>query len=423
MEKVIYNVLKLPEHRALFHNKRVLVVGAGAVGSYEMEFLLKRGVSPDVLDFDEYSHENGAKISCLIRIPEDTGKNKAQCAAQRAQVLLDEGCSSNGVDGDLCKLGPEAFSDYDIVFISVDNFDAKVLINELIRQIPEDRRPILIMNGTHGEMAQSVILDNKEFCIHCLIDSSWMKDSSIRTSCTGPQVRHFNGVPEVVRTSPNASAMAALLSKSQYLGHVIGCKDVMNQRLTFTNYPNLELSTSHPMKKKNCPGCAIKPPAHLEQLSGTVLTKTLGETLTEIEKHLGSNEFEVSVHRLNYRKVVHAGFVVTDICHCCGKPLSVMKHEGRMFKDDLLCAECLSENKSFNSGLTAENGDILYAFTNNCPEEIKAMTLYELGFPLGAHIEVVQRNDSLDFLDDDKINTTVFYCADDHNQMHIIDKL
>ena len=51
------------------------------------------------------------------------------------------------------------------------------------------------------------------------------------------------------------------------------------------------------------------------------------------------------------------------------------------------------------------------------------MTLYELGFPLGAHIEVVQRNNALDFLDDDEIITTTFYCADDHVQMHIIDKL
>lgn len=423
MKNSIYNVLKLSEHRELFLGKRVLVIGSGAVGSYLMEYLAKMGVSPDVMDFDRFTLENAAKHSCLVRTPEDAGRNKAECTADRVQVLLDDGCSANGIDTDLCKLGPEAFSDYDVVFAAVDNFAAKVLLNKLVRQLPIERRPVLIMDGTHDEMAQSVITDNTEFCLECLMDDSWMKDSNIRTSCTGPQIRVIDGAPEIVRTSNQASSMAAHLSTEQFRGHVLGFRDVMNRRLTYTAYPHLELSVTHPMAKRKCPGCATKPPAHLEQLSGTVLTKTLGETLIEIEAFLGSNEFEVSVHRLDYKKVVHAGFVRKDICHCCGKPLSVMRHEGRMFKDDLLCAECLSENKSFNSGLTAENGDILYAFTNNCPEEIKAMTLYELGFPLGAHIEVVQRNDSLDFLDDDKINTTVFYCADDHNQMHIIDKL
>ena len=52
MPSEIYNALKLSEYRPLFQDKRVLVIGAGAVGSYLMEFLAKMGVSPDALDFD-----------------------------------------------------------------------------------------------------------------------------------------------------------------------------------------------------------------------------------------------------------------------------------------------------------------------------------------------------------------------------------
>ena len=81
--------------------------------------------------------------------------------------------------------------------------------------------------------------------------------------------------------------------------------------------------------------------------------------------------------------------------------------------NDLLCGECLSANKRINGNLTAETGKILYAFNDNCPE----------GFPLGAHIEVIQRNNALDFLDENEIKKTTFYCADDHEQMHSIDKL
>lgn len=110
------------------------------------------------------------------------------------------------------------------------------------------------------------MLDNTEFCLRCLMDESWMKDSSIRTSCTGPQVRQIDGVSEIVRTSNLASSMAAHLSAEQLRGHVIGAQHVMNRRLTYTAYPNLELSVSHPMRKRNCPAV---PFIHPKKSSGS----------------------------------------------------------------------------------------------------------------------------------------------------------
>ena len=423
MDKVVYNVLKLSIYRPLFHALRVLIIGTGAVGSYLMEFLAKMGLSPDGMDFDYLTLENAAKHSCLVRTPEDAGRNKAECTADRVQPLLDEGCSSNGIDGDLCKLGPEAFSDYDYVIVAVDNFDAKLLLNELIRQLPEERRPIVIMDGTYDEMAQSVILDNTEFCIDCLIDESWKKDSSIRTSCTGPQVRQIDGVSEIVRTSNLASSMAAHLSAEQLRASVIGDNTVMNRRLTYTAYPHLELSTSHPMRKRNCPGCAIHPPAKVEWLHGNVTDVTLKEAMNQIASILGTKDFEMSVHRLNYRKIVHAGFIVDDVCHFCGKSIKVMKHEGRVFLDDLLCEECRSQGKHAHQNAAFSHGEIIHAFEPGCSEEIQKMSLYNLGYPLGAHIEVIQRNGALDFLDAGKITRTVFAFDEDHLKMHEIHEL
>ena len=45
----VYNPLKLPEYRKYFKGKKVLVAGAGAVGSALMEFFAKMGVSSDAL--------------------------------------------------------------------------------------------------------------------------------------------------------------------------------------------------------------------------------------------------------------------------------------------------------------------------------------------------------------------------------------
>lgn len=420
MPNVIYNALKLSEYRPLFNALRVLDIGTGAVGTHLMEFFAKMGLSPDAMDFDTFTLENAAKHSCLVRTPDDAGRNKAECTSDRVQPLLDEGCSSNGIDCDLCKLGPEAFADYDYVVVAVDNFDAKVLLNELIRQLPEDRRPIVIMDGTHDEMAQSVILDNTEFCLRCLIDENWMKNSSIRTSCTGPQVRQIDGVNEIVRTSNLASSMAAHLSAEQLRASVVGNDGVMNRRLTYTAYPHLELSSSHPMRKRNCPGCAIHAPAKIEWLHGSVMEVTLKEAIEQISVILGTTDFELSVHRLNYRKVIHAGFITDDVCHSCGAPIRVMQHEGRVFLEDLLCDSCKSAKHIPHSGL---GNDPLHAFTHDSSADIQAMRLYELGYPLGAHIEVIQRNGAVDFMDTEKISKTVFAFDGDHLKMHDIHKL
>lgn len=423
MSKVQYNAMKLSEYRPMFHDKKVLVIGVGAVGSYLMEFFARMGVSPDAMDFDYLTLENAAKHSCLIRTPEDAGRNKAECTSERVIPLLEDGCSSNGINADLCKLGPEAFTDYDIIVAAVDNFDAKVLLNELIRQLPESRRPAVIMDGTHDEMAQSVITDFTEFCLRCLIDESWMKNSSIRTSCTGPQIRQIAGKPEIVRTTHLASSMAAHLSAEQFRGFVIGSKDVMNRRITYTAYPNLELSISHPIKKKNCPGCAVHPPEHIEWIKGCVMSTTLGDLIEQLKEKLGTDDFEISVHRLNYHKVVHSDFVVNDLCRCCGESVNVMQHSGRIFPEDLVCDSCKAEGKTMDSEVAKDQGAWLKAFTPDCSDELKGMTLFDLGYPLGAHIEVIERNGALDFLDFGKIKTTVYALDQDHEAIHYVKKL
>lgn len=423
MPKVVYNALKLSEYRPLFHALRVLIIGAGAVGTHLVEFFAKMGLSPDTIDFDYFTLENAAKHSCLVRTPDDAGRNKAECTSDRVQPLLDDGCSSNGINADLCKLGPEAFADYKYVIVAVDNYDAKVLLNELIRQLPEDRRPIIIMDGTHDEMAESVILDNTEACIRCQIDENWMKDSSIRTSCTGPQIRQIDGVNEIVRTSNLASSMAAHLTAEQLRASVVGDTGVLNRRLTYTAYPHLELSVSHPLRKRNCPGCAIHPPAKIEWLHGTVVEVTLKEAMNQIATILGTTDFEISVHRLNYRKVVHAGFIADDFCHSCGIPIKVMKHEGRVFPADMRCETCVAVDALLRPASDFDHNDPVRAFTCGNEGNLQQMTMYALGYPLGAHIEVIQRNGALDFLDTEKITRTIFAFDKDHLKMHEIHKL
>ena len=70
----IYNPLKLSVYRPLFREKKVLIIGSGAVGSYAAENIAKMGASVCLVDFDSFTLENAAKHSGVVRTPEDVGR-------------------------------------------------------------------------------------------------------------------------------------------------------------------------------------------------------------------------------------------------------------------------------------------------------------------------------------------------------------
>lgn len=415
---MVYNELKLSEYRHLFGGKKVLVIGCGAVGSYEAELFTKMGMSVVMIDPDKLTAENAAKGSCLIHIPDDVGKNKALSAAENVKPLLDKGCVAHGIDGDLCRLGPEAFSSFDYVVESVDNFDAKVLLNILIRQLPPERRPIVIMNGTCAELAQSTILDNTDFCLQCTIDPSTMEHSDVKTSCSGPLYRKRGEETTIVRTSNTASLMAAMEAAEQIRASVIGYDGVMNKMVTYTAYPNFNINISHPIKDPDCPGCRIIPPAEIKWLQGNCLDVTLEQTLTQISEILGSRDFELYVHSLNHRKSIYKGFILTDICRSCGAQIKVMRHESLTYEDELFCDSCKAEGRAANPAIRGA-GEEVYAFDFSSAPELLSMSMYDLGFPLGAHLQAAEHG--VDMLDKGKITTFAF--RDDHLKIMEVNKL
>lgn len=111
----------------------------------------------------------------------------------------------------------------------------------------------------------------------------------------------------------------------------------MNKRLTYTVYPQLALDESRPLRDPGCPGCRIGPPKNLRWLCGTVLEVTLGEALEQLREALGTDDFELMAHRLSLPGAMFTGFITDGVCHCCGEPIRVMRHEGRTSLSDLRC--------------------------------------------------------------------------------------
>lgn len=416
----IFNPLKLPQYLALFRPVRAAIIGAGAVGSYVAEYLAKMGVGHiTLMDFDRFTLENAAKHSGMVRTPEDVGRNKAVAVAQRTQVLMVEGGSANGIDANVCLFGPGAFTGFDVVFLALDNYAAKVYFNQIWLQIPEAKRPLLIMGGTNEEMAQSNCIDGKDLCLRCLFDESWLETPGIRTSCSGPQYRDVDGDQTIVRTSGLASSMAAHLMAEQLRAWVVGCKDGVNTRLCYTAYPVLGISANTPMKRRTCPDCRDhRPPAQVIPIPGSVVSMKLKDAFAAIASHLGTEDFELQTHMLLYSHVGYSGLIVEDCCHSCGKPLEdVCSHEGRTFVDDLLCEDCRRAGKAARHSVEFPPGKVLHALSpEDCPQRLLDRTLFQLGWPIGAYLNAVTRGDGLDVLDQGFVRT-VFTCTGDESMM------
>ncbi len=406
----MFNQMKLPVYLEKFKNIRIGIVGGGAVGSYEAELSTKMGVGYlRVYDMDSFTIENAAKHSGIVRTPEDAGKSKALTVAERAQALMIPGGQAVGIDTDIRNLGPTAFADLDIVFVALDNFAAKELLNQLILQIPEAQRPVVCMAGTHGETAVSVLVDMRTLCLRDLFDESWLENGEIRTSCSGPQYMQLNGVSEIVRTSGLASNIAATISCEKFRAWVLGDPHVMNTRTSYTPYPNLELLDTAPMARSACPDChGIVPPTHIHKLHGSVHTTTLRDVFQQLSNLLETEDYELRVHCLQFDGVGYGGFIREDYCHHCGKEVKVYAHEGRVHFEDVICPECSAAGHTTYYDTARPVGQVLHHFSPSLADErLLEMSLYELGFPLGSYLYV-------DIADEESGRTSLcFVCEDD----------
>ena len=399
----------------------VLIVGAGAVGSIVVDRLIQMFknimvlFALTVIDMDRLEAKNLNKSSYLYRL-EDVGRFKAEALAERAQPCLPDGCTVNGIVANLDRIGPEALDGYDYVVLAVDNFNAKALCNELICLLPKEKRPIVVMAGTSRESAQTHMMDFTEYCLRCMINEDWLfgGEGGKRHSCVGPQYRSEGNVLKEVTTTGNASAIAASLTVEKIRAHLAGYTEPMNSIVAYHAYPDPKLVSFLPRRKNECPGCAVTPPGKIEWLSGSSLSMTLGQGLEQIGAVLGTSNFELSVHRLRIGYSSFGGFIQSDSCHRCGKPIKVIRHEGRTFERDLLCHDCRPFGAApdyVDKGFST----VLNVFTpSDTPGELLNMTLYELGYPLGAYLKVIERYKEGTMR---KVRTTYFALSQDHDMM------
>ena len=423
----IFEKDKLPSYFSDFEDKRILIVGVGAVGSYLAEALIKMKIySLTLIDMDSLEAGNYSKSSGIYRYPEDLGRNKAIAMADRLNSLLDSD-KVKGIDASITSFGPMAFAEFDLIILALDNYGSKLYVNQCWKQLAKSNRPLLVFGGTINETAQSNCLDGEEACVRCLFDERWLKNPFRRTSCSGPQYRIEEASGEVVVTTGLASRIASDIMAEQSRAYFLGYHQMINMRTIYNPFPSIGIIQSHPLSRKDCPDCkSYKPVDDAIELEGLdVVRSTVGDLLLALKNKLKCDDYEVYIPRYEFGGVIYGKLICDDYCRNCGREIrKIYRHEFRTREKDLLCDECREKKTDvIRTGSSDRAGSYISGISlNNVDESLKSKTLYEIGFPVGGFITVCIRGQGLDAIDDG-FATHTFYCGNDRKALHTVTKL
>lgn len=191
-------------------SRRILVVGAGAIGNEVVKNLVLLGVGAvDVFDFDRVEEHNLTR-SIFLR-DSDIGTGKATAVIRRA-ARVDGNVRLRAIDGDFWdRLSVWRLADYDCAIGAVDNFEARVRLNQMC-----------LIAGTNfvnaGIDARYAAVESYAFgdawggaCYECHLPESAYARMAERYSCGGLRRRALASqqVPTTAITASVAGALAA----------------------------------------------------------------------------------------------------------------------------------------------------------------------------------------------------------------------
>lgn len=389
---VEYNPKKLTNTDSL-RDKKVLIIGVGAVGSITGELLTRNRTGlVSVLDKDVYEADNLPKSSAIIRFPEDIGKSKALALAERLNAVSDAGCRAVGNHLDLKRIGPAALSGFDYIVLALDNNSMKVFACELISAVPEDKRPIYLSGGTNKEFSEAMMFVPGGACLRCTVPDEYLQseDPEIVFSCAARvNLLLPTKQQEIVSTSGAAGMKCAIDMDDLILAHSGGLHDFSeSERCIQHAYPIKEGHRTVIMKHSSCPVCASKLPEQVSALPGCTARTTLKELLDMISGYF-EGAFRLNVHRLIIPSVnitqCYQDFIIRAECGACGDSFPLMRHSGLIRRDEIICPYCGgSYTKSKGDG-----SDVISvsSFDYGSGEELLNKRLFDLGYPIGAYYE------------------------------------
>jgi molybdopterin/thiamine biosynthesis adenylyltransferase len=204
---------------------KAIVIGAGAIGNEVIKNLALMGVGCiDIYDFDTIEIHNLTK-SVLFR-EGDIGHRKVDVAAKRAREL-DPNINVNEYHGDIFKLLTiSSVLKADVVFCCLDNFEARLRVNEICLLT---KKPMVNM-GIDSRYASVEIYtytatsEQELVCYECNLPLSAYEGLSKRYSCG--HLRRISFIEKKIPTTIMTSAAAAAIGVSLGLQKASGKNDL-----------------------------------------------------------------------------------------------------------------------------------------------------------------------------------------------------
>ncbi len=226
------------------------VIGAGAIGNEVVKNLALLGVGRvDVFDFDTVELHNLTR-SIFLR-ESDVGSDKAEVVAKRAGEV-DPNISVQGFAGDFWETLPlRRLASYDCVICAVDNFEARLRLNQLcqIAQVDMvnaaiDSRWITVETFPFSAAATA--------CYECHLPDSAYSRVAERYSCGGLRRRAVaeRQVPTTTITASIAGALAASAALR------LGDSPAVDARRVFLDTISGSSRVTRLTRRQDCPGCA-----------------------------------------------------------------------------------------------------------------------------------------------------------------------
>lgn len=229
---------------------RVAIVGVGAVGNEVAKNLVLLGVGHlSLYDLDTVEAHNLTR-SVLFR-PGDVGKTKVACARLRLRELNDE-VGVAAYHGDFWKkLTVRAARGYDCIVSCLDNFEARVRLNQLcsLLRIP------LINTGVDSRFAVAEFFPFKDGgpspCYECTLPPSAYERISERYSCGWLRKRAFEErkIPTTIVTAAAAAGAATNMVLREIVAGSSQSRRVLMDTISYTS------TVAELRRREGCPGC------------------------------------------------------------------------------------------------------------------------------------------------------------------------
>lgn len=232
---------------------RALVVGAGAIGNEVLKNLALLGVRNfTIVDLDRIEVHNLTR-SVLFR-ESDVGRSKSEVAAERVRDLLPEAATSV-LEGPLeATINPSRVKQHDIVFSCLDNFEARLALDEMCQLARVD----LVSGAIDARFATvesyPYQADLQCGCYSCNLPSGAFQRIAQRYSCGW--LRRVGLVERKVPTTIITSSLVAsmMISWGLRLSQSQDGRPPTSRRLLTDTFTGLG-SASDLLRNDACPSC------------------------------------------------------------------------------------------------------------------------------------------------------------------------